>query len=346
MSGSDKSAPPPNQAVTLRDVAQRSGVSYQTVSRVINNHANVAAATRQRVLEAIAEMHYQPSLLAKSLVTRRSNLIGVIAFGTGEYGPAQMVNTLQERARMVGYEIMLTTLQAFTIEEISAASRRLGQFGVDGLILFTPYSALNFAEALPHNVPLVMIDATPEVQSTTVSIDQREGGMLATRHLWSLGHRRILHLGGPIEWSDAALRAEGYGHFLSTVNAEPLPMYLGDWSAESGYRLMKQAQAEQVQFDAVFAANDQMALGAISALHQAGLRVPQDISVIGFDDTPESAFFIPPLTTIRQNFAAIGRKSLEELIRVIENVRTHDRHVIIEPELVIRASTSARQNPN
>jgi len=333
---------PAAQSVTIHDVAKRSGVSYQTVSRVINNHVSVAAATRERVLKAIEDLNYRPSILAKSLVTKRSQLIGVVAYGTEQYGPAQVVQNVERSARTHGYEILLSTLSQFREREIQAAVERLQQFGVDGLVLLTPYDAHDIVKRIGTRLPFILIDATTDVDGPTVSIDQMEGGVLATDHLIQLGHTGILHVSGPDEWSDADLRYQGYLHSMARAGLTPLPRYTGDWSPASGYAATRQALTDGQPFTAVLAANDQMALGAMRAVREAGKRIPQDVSVLGFDDIPEAAYFDPPLTTVVQDFGLLGRKSLEELLRLVKEPQERVRHVVFQPQLVVRGTTARR----
>lgn len=328
------------QSVTIHDVARRSGVSYQTVSRVINNHVSVADQTRARVLAAIEELNYRPSILAKSLVTKRSQLIGMVAYGTEQYGPSQVVQNVERSARSHGYEIILATLSEFKEAEIMAATSRLQQFGVDGLVLLTPYDAHDIVKRLGTGLPFIMIDATADVDGTTVSIDQVEGGIIATEHLISLGHRRILHVSGPNEWSDAELRYQGYLQTLDRHGLEPLPRYEGDWSPGSGFAAVQKALGDRLSFTAVLAGNDQMALGAMRALKGAGLEVPAQVSVVGFDDTPETPYYDPPLTTVVQDFGLLGRKSLEELLRLIEQPQERFRHFVFQPQLVVRGTSA------
>jgi LacI family transcriptional regulator len=351
MTTPEKSTVPPadrarSNTVTIHDVAKRSGVSYQTVSRVINNHANVAQHTRERVMQTIEELNYRPSLLAKGLVTRRSQLIGVVAHGMNQYGPSQILQNVQESAHGVGYQIMLTTLQQVDLEhvrdqDVLSAARRLQQFGVDGLVLLTNYDAHDIARGLGGSLPFVMIDATPDVHGPTVSIDQFGGGVSATRHLSGLGHRRLLHISGPPGWSDARLRREGFESVVQRDGLAPLPTYAGDWSARSGHDATLRALDDGLDFTGVFASNDQIALGVLSALKERGLSVPGDVSVVGFDDTPEAAYYDPPLTTVRQDFGQLGRKSLEELLRLIQLPGGRERHFVFGSQLVVRATTAA-----
>lgn len=328
------------QGVTIHDVARQSGVSYQTVSRVINNHPSVAVTTRARVQQAIEQLNYRPSLLAKSLVTRRSGLLGIIAYGTEQYGPSQLVQNVQRSARSENYEVLLVTLREFKEAAMLGAVERLRQFGVDGLLLLAPYDAHDIVRRLGAQVPFILVDATSDVNGTTVSIDQMEGAVIATEHLIALGHRSVLHISGPPEWSDADLRYQGYVQALRRHGLEDLPRFEGDWSPASGFAAMRRALEQGTKFSGVVVGNDQMALGALAALRHSGLRVPDQVSVVGFDDIPEAAFYDPPLTTVAQDFGLLGRKSLEELLRRIDDPQAQSRHVVFQPHLVERASTA------
>ena len=337
--------PAVSQNVTIHDVARQSGVSYQTVSRVVNNHPSVADTTRARVQQAIAQLGYRPSLLAKSLSTRRSMLLGVVAYGTEQYGPSQFVQNVQRSARTHNYEVLLVTLREFQEAAVLEAVARLGQFGVDGLVLLAPQNAAGVVGRLGTQVPFILVDATEDVDGTTVSIDQAGGGALAVEHLIELGHRAILHISGPSDWSDAELRYQGYVQTMQRHGLTPLPRFGGDWSPGSGFAAARRALDTGVAFTALTVGNDQMALGAVAALRSAGLRVPDDVSVVGFDDIPEAAYFEPPLTTVAQDFGLLGRKSLEELLRRIAEPASRSRHVIFQPQFVLRGSTRPLEEP-
>lgn len=185
-----------------------------------------------------------------------------------------------------------------------------------------------------------MINAANDLTCTTVNMDHVAGGTLATEHLIHLGHRHILHVGGPSAWNDAQQRYQGYIQALRTHSLPKYPRLEGVWSATSGYRAVRQALEEHFDFTAVFAGNDQMALGAVAALRGAGLNVPRDVSVVGFDDTPETAFFMPGLTSVRQDFALLGRASVDELMRLMAAPGGAPRQVMFQPHLIERASTS------
>lgn len=342
------------QRSTVYDVAQLAEVSYQTVSRVINGHVSVSASTRSRVLKIICEVNYQPNVVARSLVTNNSSILGLLLSDPERYGMAQVTQNVERRAREHGYEIILNSQTTNKPEELVAAIHRMGQFGVDGLILLTPSAAEEVTTSLPNSSPVVVINAASDLTCTTVNFDHVAGRTLATEHLIHLGHRRILHVSGPSTWSDADRRYQGYLQALRTHDLPEGPRLEGDWSALAGYHAVCQALEDRFDFTAVFAGNDQMALGAIAALRGAGLTVPGDVSVVGFDDSPESDFFMPGLTSVRQDFALLGRTSVDELIHMLAVPGGEPRHVMFQPYLIERTSTSraptlmpsSRQHPD
>jgi LacI family transcriptional regulator len=319
---------------TLVDVAQKSGVSYQTVSRVINSHPSVAPKTRERVLVAIKELNYKPNVAARSLVTRRSRTVGIISYGTTFYGPGQMLTNIEESFRRREYSLTLSTLTKPSFSELQMAIHELKRRLVDGIVMITPILQVDFDKIrqLCANVPFVMIDIALGEQLPSVVIDQRYGGRLATHHLIELGHHRIAEISGPLDWSGAKLRHEGWLAVLHETSLEPTMSVEGDWSAASGY-------TAACRFSGLVVGNDQMALGAVRALHERGFGVPDDISVVGFDNLPESAFFEPPLTTVRQDFVSLGRQSAEYLADLIEQPDAPLHQRVLYPELIVRHST-------
>lgn len=329
-----------NKKATLNDVALRSGVSYQTVSRVINNHPSVAEATRRRVLMVIEELDYHPNRAARSLVTRRSQTIGIISYGIEYYGPAQMVMNIEAAVRRRGYGLALTTIEELSLPELSRAINDLVSQNVDGMVMITPIAGIDLKViiALCPATPVVMVDIDPSERIPSVAIDQRHGAQLATQHLIDLGHRRICEISGPLDWYDARLRHEGWLATLEESRLTPGLSFEGDWTAAGGYAAMQQLLDKGQEFSAVFVGNDQMALGAIRALREAGLRVPHDVSIVGFDDVPEAAYFDPPLTTVKQDFRALGQQSIEYLMRLIGRATTSP-HQLLYPHLVVRLST-------
>lgn len=330
-----------SKRITLDDVAQRAGVSSQTVSRVVNNHPYVSDDTRRRVLNAIHELNYRPNRAARNLATRRSCMIGIITYGLPYYGPAQMVNNVEQTAKTRGYGVSLSTISGMSLDDIRAAMDNLGDRSVDGLVLITPVIGLNY-EDLAHacgGVPFVQIDTQLGAQVPSVVIDQHFGEQLATQHLIALGHHDICEISGPLNWHGAQARHASWAETLNAAGLVPGPSVEGDWSAQSGYDAAQRLVAESAIFTALVVANDQMALGAIRALHEHGMQVPDDVSVVGFDGIPESAYFEPPLTTIQQNFAALGEQSVEYLIGLIENPDMPLHQRVLYPQLVVRQST-------
>ncbi len=334
-------AEPDSRRVTLEDVARVAGVSSQTVSRVVNDHPYVSDDTRRRVQDAIRKLGYRPNRAARSLATQRSCMLGIVTYGIDHYGPAQMVTNVEQTAKARGYGVTLSTIQTLTPAEVRAAIDALGGSVVDGLVLITPVVGLRTADvmALCGDIPFVQIDTNLGAKLPSVVIDQHYGSRLATQHLLDLGHRRLCEISGPLYWHGALARHRSWIETLDAAGLEPGPHVEGDWTAASGYRAARQLLAQGASFTALVVGNDQMALGAIRALREHGLCVPQDVSVVGFDDIPEAAYFEPPLTTVRQNFAALGEQSVEYLVALIDNRNTPIHQRVLYPQLVVRQST-------
>lgn len=329
----------------LHDVGRLAGVSHQTVSRVINNHPNVRQATRDRVLDAMRELDYRPNILARSLVTRRTHRIGVIGFDVRFFGPGSTLVAIERAARDRGYGIAMASTNGLSSEEAEDAVAMLDAQGVDGLIVIAPNrAAIEAMGTLPRRKPVVALEAEYRADVSVVAVDQYAGAQLATRHLLELGHRTVWHVAGPRDWREAQLRAEGWRAALRAAKRRVPPLLRGDWTSQSGYELGNELAARR-DATAVFVANDQMALGVLHAFHERGLDVPAARSVVGFDDIPEAEFLVPALTTVRQDFDAVGRRGLERLASAIDDAaagRTHDRNTtLIEPALIVRASSAA-----
>ena len=325
----------------LTDVAKLAGVSHQTVSRVVNGAENVREETRDRVLAAMRVLDYRPNAAARTLVTGRSGTLGVVSFDTTLYGPASTLYGIERAAHEAGYFITIVSLARLDRESVLTAVERLRLQGADGILAIAPQEAAVAALVdLPANVPLVAVEAGPAGAVPVVAVDQFTGAVLATRHLLELGHRSVRHVCGPLDWLEARQRAAGWRSALEEAGANgPTPL-IGDWSPVSGYRLGRQL-AQDGAVTAIFVANDQMALGVLRALHEYGRDVPGEISVVGFDDIPEAEFFLPPLTTVRQNFDEMGRSSLRVLLDVMRDPESTPPELTVAPELVIRASTAA-----
>ncbi len=325
----------------MTDVARLAGVSYQTVSRVMHDSPHVSGETRERVLTAIRALDYRPNTVAQALVTGRSRTLGVVSFDTTLYGPASTVLGVEEAAHDAGYAVSIASLRSLERDAVVAAVEGMAGQGVDGIVVVAPQKAA--VEALlrvPRDVPVVAVEAGPDDSVPVVAVDQRAGAIAATRHLLSLGHRTVSHLAGPEDWLEAEQRVDGWRAALAAAGAPAPPLLRGDWSPRSGYE-MGRALLQGQHVTAVFVANDQMALGLLRHLHEEGLEVPGDVSVVGFDDVPEAAYFTPPLTTVRQDFGAVGRKCLKLLLRQIERRDRAWKREVVPAKLIVRRSTSA-----
>lgn len=337
------SARPPERTPVMADVARLAGVSHQTVSRVINGQSNLRPATREKVEMAIRQLGYRPNSAARALVTRRSATIGVIGSKSGYWGPSTVHRTIQAAGREAGYFVSSVNLQSLTREELLDAIDHLRDQSVEGIVLISATDdALDVARAQEHlGVPVVVVEGDPSKTRWTVGVDQVAGAELGTRHLIELGHTDIVHLAGPPSWTEARARLRGWQNAMYDAGLRPSQHVTGDWSAASGFEAGR-AIAARDDVTAVFCANDQMALGLMRALCEAGRDVrsgPRGVSVVGFDDIPEAPYLIPPLTTVRQDFQAVGHRAIEILRAALNDQAPPDR--LIGPQLVVRASSAA-----
>jgi len=322
------------------DVARLAGVSYQTVSRVLHDSPQVRRETRERVLDAIRQLDYRPSSVAQALVTGRSRTLGVVTFDTTLFGPASTLLGVEEAAHDAGYGISIASLKSLTRAQVVTAVQRLRDQGVDGIVVMAPKkSAVDALRHLASDVPVVAVEGGPDETVSVVAVDQLGGAAAATRHLLELGHRTVWHIAGPSNWLEAEQRIDGWRSTLEGAGADVPPLVRGDWSARSGYELA-QKLARTSGVTALFVANDQMALGVLRLFHEVGLHTPKDVSMVGFDDIPEAAYFIPPLTTVRQDFAEVGRRCLHLLLGQIESGARSWSRVVVPTELVLRNSTT------
>jgi DNA-binding LacI/PurR family transcriptional regulator len=325
----------------MSDVADVAGVSHQTVSRVLNDFPKVRPATRDRVLAAIEELGYRRNRAARTLVTRRSKAIGVITADMNHFGPANIMLGLESASREAGYSLSLTALPEISAASMRSAVDQLLDQAVEAVVMVVAHqAALTLAQSLHIAVPLVLVEGDLSATPLTAGVDQIAGARLATTHLLDLGHRSVLHLPGPADWVEAAARQEGWRMALEEHGCPaPALMARGDWSSRSGYE-SGLAMLQTLRPTAVFAANDQMALGLLRALQVTGLLVPGDVSVVGFDDIPESGYFSPPMTTVRQDFPELGRRTMALVLRVLAG-DLEATEPLVRPQLVVRSSTAA-----
>ncbi len=322
----------------MADVAKIAGVSHQTVSRVLNDSPMVREETRERVLAAIGELGYRRNQAARMLATNRSGRIGMVAAQLALHGPSMIANAVQEAAHEAGYEVSLLSLADYTDGALAGAVGRLLDQAAEAVVVAVAHrNAGPEVRALSLPVPVVVVQGVTGDEPYAAAIDQMAGARLATDHLLDLGHRRVAHVSGPWDWVEAWQRREGWRASHRDRGLLPGAEIEGDWSPRSGYEAGVRIAAD-TDTTAVFAANDAMALGVMQALHEAGRRVPEDVSVVGFDDVPEAAFYWPSLTTVSQEFSALGRRAVAIAVSALagEDEVPHD---LLQPVLVTRASS-------
>ncbi|KAA0962966.1 LacI family DNA-binding transcriptional regulator [Microbacterium sp. ANT_H45B] len=312
-------------------VASRAGVSGQTVSRVVNDSPRVDPATRERVETAMAELGYRPHRAARALRTGRSQTIGLVVTTLATVGNSRMLQATAEAAAERGYALTLVTAG----DSVADAFERLSEQEVDGAIVLNEASALVPAADRPAGLRLVVVDAPATADLAVVHSDHVGGAAAATARLLEIGHPTVHHLAGPADSFAAGERERGWRDTLVAAGVEPPPIVRGDWTAEAGFL----AGEALLAASAVFCANDQMALGLLRALADAGRRVPEDVSVIGFDDVPDAANYRPPLTTIRQDFTALAHRAVGLLVAEIEGTPGAEASAVVPTLLVERAST-------
>lgn len=340
--------------VTIKDVARAAGVSAQTVSRVINNRPDVAEDTRQRVWHQIDELGYQPSALARSLIQQRSFTLGVVTAGLKYIGPSRTLNGIAQGAEAFGYSLLLKELPTFTAQNIRPLLHSLLSHHVDGIIWATAEVGDNRAwvdEVLPDfPIPILFLTMHARSGIHSVSYDNYSGGRLAVQHLIDQGYRRIGHISGPLDWWEARQRLIGWEDTLreSSLPASREHWQEGNWSSASGESAIRNLIKSYPEMDAVFVANDQMALGVLQFACKQGINIPNDLGVIGFDGISESQYFWPPLSTVFQDQNRLGFSAVERIVEIITVFREYGEMIepkatILQPELIIRDSSSKRK---
>ncbi len=331
--GRARRGPKPSGRVSMAVVAARAGVSGQTVSRVVNDSPRVDPATRSRVEAAMAELGYRPHRAARALRTGRSQTLGVVAQTLATVGNSALLQAVAEAAQARGYALAVITLGAGG--RIDDAFDRLRDQGVDGAIVLNEASAQT-GVADPSGLALVVVDAPADPRYTAIGTDHAGGARAATAHLLQSGAGTVHHVAGPAASFAAAERERGWREELAGRGARIPDPLRGDWSADSGYAYGRVLESD-AGVAAVFAANDQMALGVLRALADAGRRVPDDVAVVGFDDIADAAQFRPPLSTIRQDFAALGEQAVRLVVQRVEG-RAEGDPALRMPRLILRAS--------
>jgi LacI family transcriptional regulator len=341
-----------NKRATIKQVAKASGVSTQTVSRVINDRPDVSPETRMRIQRVIEDLDYQPSALARSLIQQRSYTLGVVTAGLKFIGPSRTLNGITSKAGELGYAIMLEEIPRFDGEEIKPLLQNLLAHHVDGILWAVPEVGDNrrWTNEILNDVPVPVVFLTmqPRPGVTTVAVDNYGGAVLATQHLLNQGYRRIGHISGPLDWWEARQRKLAWQDTLrkAGIKATESQCTEGNWSSPSGELAFTQLLQSYPGLDAVFVGNDQMALTVLQIAHRRGLRVPQDLAVAGFDNMVESAYFWPALTTINNPQHELGCRAVQETIKQIETIRRNEKletqTILLSPELIARESSVIR----
>jgi LacI family transcriptional regulator len=339
-----------NKRATIKQVAKASGVSTQTVSRVINNRPDVSPETRERIQQVIAELDYQPSALARSLIQQRSFTLGVVTAGLKHIGPSRTINGITQKSEELGYALLLEELPKYDTNHIKPLVQNLLAHHVDGIVWAVPEVGDNrrWVDEILQNVPVPVVFLTMEPRPgiSTVSIDNYLGGTLATQHLLDLGRKHIGHVSGPLDWWEARQRKQAWSDTLKKTGMSAAEPHCaeGNWSSSSGETAFEQLLRTYPDLDAVFVANDQMALSVLHIAHHRNIHIPRDLAVVGFDNMAESAYFWPPLTTIDQNHHELGCRAVQEVVDRIQaehqGANCETRNVLLSPSLIVRQSSA------
>lgn len=324
----------------MEDVARAAGVSGQTVSRVVNGRGYVGAATRARVESMMQELGYRPNSAARALRSGRFRAIGVVMFSFSSYGNQRTLDAIAMRAAQEGYALTLIPVESSASETVAGAFRRLEEHAVDGIIIVIEAHQLDEADVeIPAGLPVVFVDSSRSTGHPYVDTDQAQGAALATGHLLDLGHDTVWHVAGPEKSYSAERRRLAWRKTLEERGRTVPEVVQGDWSAASGY-LAGVELRQNGAVTAVFAANDQMAIGLVRAFREAGLDVPRDVSIVGFDGLPEAAQLWPPLTTVQQHPERVGALAIDALISELDG-NVPEQVPLVGTELLVRESTAA-----
>ena len=336
--------------ITIYEVAEKAGVSRQTVSRVLNDRPDVSANTRKHVKQIIKDLNYRPNAIAQSLSRRKSKVLGVVTAGLRFIGPSRTLSGITSKAEELGYGLLIKELSHFHTNDVQTLLQWFQSHQVDGIIWAVPKIGDNHAwlgAYLPKiGIPLLFLTMPQRRNTVVVTVNNYFGAQLAVQHLIDCDRQHIAHISGPLDWWEARQRMAGWSDTLARAGLENQPQMQveGNWSSKSGKNSFEQLLAQYPQMDAVFVANDQMALSVLLVADKVGRKVPDDLMVVGFDGIPESEFFLPPLTTILQNQDLLGSIAVTELVNFIErsesdNPGEFSPHHSLLPEIIIRESS-------
>lgn len=337
---------------TIKDVARICNVSTQTVSRVMNNRPDVSPETRKRVLDVINRLEYQPSALARSLIQQRSYTLGIIIAGLKFIGISQTLNGITEQADKEGYSLLIKELPGFNVSDVQPVIRSLMAHQVEAIIYAAPECGDNWKKAQAQcpfpRPPMVFLKGTPYIGFSTISIDNYLGAYLATKHLLECGCRHIVHISGPMDWWESIERLRGWKDALEEAGQSPVERQVinGTWSSSSGAKAMEQLMETNPEMDGVFAGNDQMALGVLHVAHENGIRIPDELKMVGFDNLEEAQYFSPGLSTIHHDLHQLGIMAVKKAIELVnkpgDEMDAIADSMVIKPYLIVRESS---QNP-
>ena len=328
---------------TMKDVAELVGVSIQTVSAVVNNKPGITGETRDRVLAAVKQLGYQPYSVARSLRTGQTRTLALIVSDLSNPSFGTMASSAEDYAHRFGYNLTVHNTHDDVTREANYI-QSLTQRWIDGVLYVSAEDELSSQTALEKaGIPSVAIDRIPETYvGPSVTLDNTKAGYIATRYLVELGHHDIAQISGPNRLRVARERIGGFEKALAEEGLRPAAIEEGNWTCDSGYTAMKHMLNHRAHPTALFAANDRMAIGAMQAIQEAGLRVPDDISVVGLDDIEVAAYQNPPLTTVRQSFVELATLAVRLLLALIQKDQPAETQLVIEPELIERQSTASR----
>jgi len=332
-----------NKSMTLYDVAKHANVSYQTVSRVINQAAHVSDKTRRKVEAAMQALNYVPNRVAQQLAGKLSHTLGLVTSNLSLHAPSQIAAAVKSQASKLHFNVVMSMIEQPDLDACKSAVNSLLSQRVDGLIVNIPLEdeQARAIRDMCGNVAVLFVDVSPELETHSITFDATAGTQLAVDHLMAQGHQQIALINGPQNSVSARLRLEGWQRALAKHQLNAVAQLQGDWSSLSGYLQTLTLISLNTPFTALLVANDQMALGALRALNESGLSVPGQVSVIGYDDTEDSACFIPPLTTIKQDFKALGSVCVDQLTAMIHNGDLPVNATLLPVTLIVRKTTAA-----
>ncbi len=332
-----------SKSATLEDVARHAGVSYQTVSRVLNKSANVSEATRRKVEKSIEALRYVPNRLAQQLVGKESQTVGLVTISLAWHAPSQVAAAVKRRyANLEGYQVLISMIDESVNQSIQDSINELKSQRVDKVIINVPLETEQAQKIAADNDDIVclFLDVDPYSSVFNVSFNPADGTRASVKYLYEMGHREIALLAGPDSSVSAKLRLKSWLETLDGYGLKPVTVLHGNWDAQSGYAGALQMLRETPNFSAVLVGNDQMALGVLSAFHQHQVAVPGEKSVIGYDDTYESSFFYPALSTVSLDLDLQGKEAVRRILASTSGA-PHTSS-ILPARLVIRHSSGAR----